>query len=737
MEPVNLLFNKFILLKKEISSHNQPNAAYALKKDASKINRCFAYNFRYNNEDIEAFKDFISRKSLGNLNDTIWEGGAGFFVAMHYIEQNFNAVEISNLLQMQSVKLYLEQIYEIDVKWDLKYYKLGTTSYIFKGSSNNVDRIFKIIKPRYTINEKITHQTRSYIDSQPNLDFTPDIYKANDFCIQMEYISGKTLREINIQFAKLENDFKVNKREYSHFLFFRFFIISHIIRELNELLAELYNLPNRMCHGDLNPGNIIIKNIQEIDKSLILKNEPRKITDNIKIKLIDFGKNYLLNDDFGATSAVASVMVYASKEIIEGETYSYKADIYSLGILMLELWNNQEKFEEKKLDTYRHTLRETNPILASLINEMLIEEPNIRLNEAFYCRPEIYGIYQNNPYVYLKDILDTEFDITITQLEPQSNSALIKVLNATFKIITNDYAGVFGLLIGNKKIITEAFNRNTDSLYRTKLDQNYFRAIISNFASLTVIFFFFYFIFNYYSDEELWWTYFPGIFICSLFAPLAHTYYMNIFSQISTKNLGKLGVFVEIWLWLCTFYYAPIIIFFSYSFPNKWPLATFIGTLIIAFNNTLHYYLARRSLKALCDRMKQEVPTNQEQVSEQSINRFFNKKGIIVLDLKDDSLKKELKDFSVWQLMYPFSIPMLLLFVFLNSANAPDWMRLESGYRLYDELAYAIIIFLVILKLYFDNNNYQGPKLSNFLQYCYCEYRKAIYLAKSSEKHHI
>jgi hypothetical protein len=717
MEPNNGFFKKFIEKKDDLSK--KEFGCINIEKVALEINSFFSYIFGYGNIEIVDFETYISDFVPTDPYDEIWHGGAGFFVTMYHIEQNLDLVKINKLLNLETVKLYLEKIYEIDKKWNLKYYKSGTTSYIFSGSTDyEKKRIFKIIKPRYTTNESITKQTKAYKETQPCLDFTPAIYKSNEYCIQMELIAGKTLKEINQQFAKFEKEFIGEEIKFKRYTHLRFVILSRIIIELITKLGILYDDFNQKPHGDLNPNNIIIKNLPDFSCENILKIDSKKLPLDFGLFIIDFGKNYLLNDDFGATSSVASVMVYASKEIIEGKTFSYKADIYSIGILILELMSNQEHFEAKSLDTYQTNLRDENPIIASLLNELLAEDSNFRLKEEYYLNLSTSSKHKINPYNYLKDIINTEFEIIISQLEPPSGELINRIEKIVITIISMDFVGAFSSFINKKKIITESFQNNTDSLYRSKLRLNFYRAIISNFASFLVLTCFFYFVIEKYSGNKLW-EYFPGLFICALFAPLAHSYYMNIYSQISTKDLGTLGKIVEFWLWICTFYYAPIIIYFSIYFPNKWPLATFTGTLVIALNNTLHYYLAKKSIDAIV-------------ISNKNLNKSNVKLEMTdLIDLKVKLLKLELKDFRVWQLMYPFSIPMLILFVFLDSANAPDWMRLGSGFRLYDEAAYAAIIFIIILKLYFDNNMRQGPKLSSFLQYCYCEYRKVLFLAKN------
>jgi hypothetical protein len=715
------------------------------KEYAIELGDFFASNLIFSNIDKNAFDDFFQKCSKEAQTNRrkyadVWLGAAGFFSVIHLIEKTLKDGNIqgsdeltSELLQRPEIKKYLYLFYNINITWNLVFYRSGTTSYIFLGkrADDYKPRIFKIIKPRYSKNNKISLQTSQYQVFQPDTDDTPDIHSSNINCIEMEYLKGKSLKELNIYLLQSEKDIK-SQNDLSlteKYNYYKIKALSTVITKVVSALEDLYEKYDGEAHRDINPGNIIVQRFPEFNTRKALMSLSDKDLDKIKIKLIDFGKNYLLEDDFGATNAVASVLVYASPEIVNGENDTdYRADIYSLGILILEILSNQEKFDGKKLETYRKSLREKNPIIASLLNEMLIENSVKRFDSRFH---KTVDNEEGNPYTYLSHLLSIEFDIITSRLKPSSDGGFIKRLNWFGRLILGDFAGIIGTIFDDNKIITEAYKEEPkiQNPYRNKLKSNIKRSYLSSLSNLVVITAFGLFFSKYYGSSNFW-AYLPGLVICGAFAPLAHTYYMNIFSQVSVLTKGYLSKAVELWLWLCTFYYMPIIITFYYFFPNKWPLATFIGTLIIAVNNTLHYYLTKQSLYAMNARLIETNHTAQP-INSQPKSKFrllFSK-----LELEDEALESDLKDFSVWQLMYPFSIPMLLLYLLLSTTYVTDWTVNGIPIKLYDEIAYASIIFLIIIKLYLENNKRLGPKLCNFLQYCYCEYSKTIYLDKQTK----
>ena len=93
-------------------------------------------------------------------------------------------------------------------------------------------------------------------------------------------------------------------------------IIEDIIIQICKGLIEIHK--NKIIHRDLTPDNIFIN-------------------ENNKIKIGDFGVSKILNTKKYA-STYTGKLHYNAPEREKGEEYDYRADIYSLGCIMYELF---------------------------------------------------------------------------------------------------------------------------------------------------------------------------------------------------------------------------------------------------------------------------------------------------------------------------------------------------------------------------------------------------------------
>ena len=112
--------------------------------------------------------------------------------------------------------------------------------------------------------------------------------------------------------------------------------------EILEIMNQLNNTfkimkENKIIHRDLKLENILIK-YDDIDKKLFT------------IKLTDFGcsKRLLsLSKNYGNTPNVGT-FVYMAPEILKGEVYNYKVDLWSLGIIIYRLYFGKSPFPVEK-----------------------------------------------------------------------------------------------------------------------------------------------------------------------------------------------------------------------------------------------------------------------------------------------------------------------------------------------------------------------------------------------------
>ena len=121
-------------------------------------------------------------------------------------------------------------------------------------------------------------------------------------------------------------------------------MINKIFIQLNEALKAMRE--NNYTHRDLKPENILIKYTDE-----------KKI--NFDIKLTDFG---LLNNKI-----FSSIYNFSSKDSLnymapEIETYNYnnKCDLWSLGVILYELYTNKYIFPFPFLFPYKYSPSNSN-----------------------------------------------------------------------------------------------------------------------------------------------------------------------------------------------------------------------------------------------------------------------------------------------------------------------------------------------------------------------------------------
>ncbi len=93
--------------------------------------------------------------------------------------------------------------------------------------------------------------------------------------------------------------------------------IKNVLIQLNEAFKIMKN--EKIIHRDLKPSNLLIS-LNKTDKCLI--------------KLSDYGSSKLLNNNSMSISSFEGTPITMAPEILKGESYSEKSDIWSLGIII-------------------------------------------------------------------------------------------------------------------------------------------------------------------------------------------------------------------------------------------------------------------------------------------------------------------------------------------------------------------------------------------------------------------
>ena len=204
---------------------------------------------------------------------------------------------------------------------------------------------------KYTINEafllkKIDH---------PNIIKFKEVFEVqkpyNQFNIIMEYAEKGDLNK----FLQINIEKKI------------FFPEQLLLDWLCQICTALKYLHyKKIIHRDIKPANIFMNNLNQI-------------------KLGDFGISKNLKT-YGFASSFVGSTYYMAPEIVDGENYSFEADIWALGVTFYELMNLKKPFRANYpaiyLEIKTKEVEEINNIYSKefkdLIYQMLNKEPNKR-----------------------------------------------------------------------------------------------------------------------------------------------------------------------------------------------------------------------------------------------------------------------------------------------------------------------------------------------------------------------
>ena len=176
------------------------------------------------------------------------------------------------------------------------------------------------IQKNLIINEIKIMKKLNHFNVIKYIDFIYD--KKNYFYfIIMEYANKGDLS--NIIFEKKNSKKIFNEKE----------ILSIFIQIIHGLKYIHFN---KIIHRDLKSQNIFL-----------LKNK----NNNLIIKLGDFGISKILNNTLNNASTIIGTPFYFSPEIINGEKYDYKSDLWSLGIILYQMMTLRLPFDSNNFAT--------------------------------------------------------------------------------------------------------------------------------------------------------------------------------------------------------------------------------------------------------------------------------------------------------------------------------------------------------------------------------------------------
>ena len=177
--------------------------------------------------------------------------------------------------------------------------------------------------------------------------------------------------------------------------------IKHFFCQLLSILSYLHN-EKLVAHRDIKVENILI------DK-------------NNNIRIIDFGLSNVFITPNGQLKTAVGSPAYASPEMLKGENYNSKADIWSAGVVLYTMLYGFLPFQDQNVQRLLQKIVQFEPKFPhtcseqaiDLLKKMLCKDPNKRIsleqisNHPFLQNNELFPTFQNK-LKNLKKLYDSE-----------------------------------------------------------------------------------------------------------------------------------------------------------------------------------------------------------------------------------------------------------------------------------------------------------------------------------------
>ncbi|KAL4504365.1 hypothetical protein ABPG72_009811 [Tetrahymena utriculariae] len=241
---------------------------------------------------------------------------------------------------------------------------IGSGQYgkVYRATNIKTNKVvaIKVVKiQKFKENPKLEECTVNEIKTLSQMDdnrhvvqFIELLRSSNNYYFVYEFCSGGTLEDQ----LKKKKIFKENEA-------------LHVFAQLLEAFKVLRKF--NIMHRDLKPTNILLHNNQ--------------------IKLADFGFCKSLTNPTDMAQTMLGSPLYMAPEILRGQDYCVKADIWSLGVVLYELLFGICPFEEKSIVrlisllndgqlVIRKDIQNISPQTEALLMAMLVKDPEQRIS---------------------------------------------------------------------------------------------------------------------------------------------------------------------------------------------------------------------------------------------------------------------------------------------------------------------------------------------------------------------
>ena len=303
-----------------------------------------------------------------------------YFLDGSRVYVNKNISQSKENLDFDIIKPIKENIYTSVYKAQLKSNKeIVAVKKIFKNKVKD-EMKFDLMKDEITdedfkpeiikFNKEIENMQNCMCESSVKIY---DFFDTKDeFIIIMEYCDGTLFGEL----CKTKSGFSSNE-------------IKDILKQLNIVFKKLISF--NMAHRDIKLNNILIK---------YTNTEKTKF----RVLLSDYGISNQLYSLTKKYTTHAGSQVTMAPEILKGENYSNKCDLWSLGVIIYQLYCKKYPYRgnveaaivqdiKKKGQNVLNFIPEKDYLLKDLLSNILVEDPQERMSWEDYLK---HPFFQDN-----------------------------------------------------------------------------------------------------------------------------------------------------------------------------------------------------------------------------------------------------------------------------------------------------------------------------------------------------
>ena len=345
----------------------------------------------------ELINKYFLRKEKGNLIINNIEK-TYFIFSSQILNYENNKTKVSSLFKNEFNIIYVNRLdygkkfrdFEFDEKKDLIKNNVYTSVYKAKLKDYYIENVaVKKIK-KEQLKEDIKENL--VVDEITEEDFKKEIQKFNreldimqkcycensvkiydyfdkedEFIIIMELCDNNLFKEL----AKTKNGFNIEQ-------------IKDILKQLNNVFKIMNE--NKIAHRDIKLHNILVK---------YLNDEQTKF----KVLLSDYGVSNQLSSMSGKYKTHAGTQIIMAPEILNGEEYTNKCDLWSLGVNIYQLYTKRPPYNGKfdkvilnQINKLGHSVLDVikDDKLKDLLSKLLERDPQKRISWEEYFQHDFF-----------------------------------------------------------------------------------------------------------------------------------------------------------------------------------------------------------------------------------------------------------------------------------------------------------------------------------------------------------